>query len=102
MINTEKQIYRNILAEQDGRIAYITMNRPEKRNALSVEHMLELTDCLKAIGEAKDAAAVILRANGPAFSAGHDLSELIDRPPEFYQRVFAICTELMETIQSIP
>src|SRR6266487_1246707 len=94
--------YRNILFDQDEKIATITMNRPERRNALSVEHMQELTDCLKAIGQDKDAAVVILRANGPAFSAGHDLSELIDQPPDVYRHVFAICTELMETLQSIP
>ena len=101
MIDVAKT-YRNILFELDGAVAYITMNRPEKRNALSVEHMLELTECLKAIGQEKAAAAVILKANGPAFSAGHDLSELIDQPPGVYRHVFAVCTELMETIQAIP
>jgi enoyl-CoA hydratase/carnithine racemase len=101
MIDTQTT-YRNILFEADGAVAMITMNRPEKRNALSVEHMRELTACLEAVGEAKDAAVVILRANGPAFSAGHDLSELIDQPPDAYRHVFAVCTRLMETIQSIP
>jgi enoyl-CoA hydratase/carnithine racemase len=101
MIDTQTT-YRNILVEPGGPIATITMNRPEKRNALSVEHMRELTDCLKAIGAGRDAAVVILKANGPAFSAGHDLAELIDQPPDVYRHVFAVCTELMETIQSIP
>jgi len=101
MIDTQTT-YRNILFELDGPIATVMMNRPEKRNALSVEHMRELTDCLKAIGADRDAVVVILKANGPAFSAGHDLSELIDRPPDVYRHVFAVCTELMETIQSIP
>jgi enoyl-CoA hydratase/carnithine racemase len=102
MINVEKQTYRNIQFDLDGSIAYVTMNRPERRNALSVEHMEELIDCFKTIGQDKEAAAVILRANGPAFSAGHDLSELIDKPPDVYRHVFAVCMELMETIQSIP
>jgi enoyl-CoA hydratase/carnithine racemase len=97
-----QQTYRNILVEADGPIATVTMNRPEKRNALSVEHMRELTACLKAIGAEREAAVVILKANGPVFSAGHDLSELIDQPPDVYRHVFAVCTELMETIQSIP
>jgi enoyl-CoA hydratase/carnithine racemase len=101
MIDTQTS-YRNILFETDGALAIITMNRPEKRNALSVEHMRELTACLEAIAEAKDAAVVILKASGPAFSAGHDLSELIDQPPDAYRHVFAVCTRLMETIQSIP
>jgi len=94
--------YHNIIVEIEGRIATITMNRPEKRNALSIEHMQELTRCLEEIGKSQDASVVILKANGPAFSAGHDLNELIDRSPDVYEQVFAVCTELMETVQSIP
>src|SRR5919201_795371 len=102
MIDVEKQTYRNIQFDRDGNIAYVTMNRPERRNALSVEHMQELLDCFKTIGQDRDISAVILRGNGPAFSSGHDLSELIGQTPEFFQHVFAVCSELMETIQSIP
>jgi enoyl-CoA hydratase/carnithine racemase len=101
MIEVEKT-YRHILFEQDGGLAYVTMNRPEKRNALSIEHMQELTACFKAIGADRAIAVVILRGNGPVFSAGHDLSEMIGKSPEFYQHEFAVCTELMETILSIP
>jgi enoyl-CoA hydratase/carnithine racemase len=78
------------------------MNRPQKRNALSIEHMLELTECLKAIGADRDVAVVILCGNGPGFCAGHDLGEMVGQPPEFLEHEFAVCTELMETIISIP
>ena len=54
MIDAEKRTYEHILFEADGPIARVTMNRPDKRNALSL-HMQELTDCLKAIGEAREA-----------------------------------------------
>jgi enoyl-CoA hydratase/carnithine racemase len=64
--------------------------------------MQELTDCLKAIGEAREAHVVVLAGNGPAFCAGHDLSEMIGRDPESYRRIFDVCCELMETIQAIP
>jgi enoyl-CoA hydratase/carnithine racemase len=101
MIEIEKA-YRHILFEQDASLAYVTMNRPEKRNALSIEHMQELIACFKAIGADRAIAVVILRGNGPVFSAGHDLSEMIGRSPEFYQHEFAVCTELMETILAIP
>lgn len=101
MIGTEKT-YHNITFERDSAIAYVTMNRPERRNALSVEHMQELIECFRQIGEDRTLSAVILRGNGPAFSSGHDLRELIGRTPEFFQHVFAICTDLMLTIQSIP
>jgi enoyl-CoA hydratase/carnithine racemase len=102
MIDAEKQTYEHILFEQDGPMARITMNRPEKRNALSLAHMQELINCLRAIGEGKEAQVVILCGNGPAFCAGHDLSEMVGRDPEFYRHLFDVCCELMETIQKIP
>ena len=94
--------YQNILFTREGRIAFVTMNRPDKRNALSVEHMNELIDCFRAIGDDRSLAIVILRGNGPAFSAGHDLQEMLGRDPDFYHHEFAVCTVLMETIQAIP
>jgi enoyl-CoA hydratase/carnithine racemase len=102
MIDAEKQTYEHILFEEDGPIARITMNRPERRNALSLAHMQELISCLKAIGEGKEAQVAILCGNGPAFCAGHDLSEMVGRDPEFYRHLFDVCCELMETIQKIP
>jgi enoyl-CoA hydratase/carnithine racemase len=91
-----------VLVEVADRVASITMNRPERRNALSVDHMRALTDALRSIGEERAAAAVVLKGAGPAFCAGHDLGELTGQGPDHYRRVFALCTELMETIQSIP
>jgi enoyl-CoA hydratase/carnithine racemase len=102
VIEAENRTYEHILIEADGPIARVTMNRPDKRNALSLAHMQELMDCLKAIGEAREARVVILAGNGPAFSAGHDLSEMIGRDPETYRHIFDVCCELMETVQAIP
>jgi hypothetical protein len=101
MIEAEKT-YEHILFEQDGAVAYVTMNRPKKRNALSLEHMRELISLFEEIGERRDASVVILRGEGPAFCAGHDLSEMIGRDPGFYRHIFDVCCELMETIQEIP
>lgn len=102
MTVAETQAYQNILLQVEDSIATVTMNRPEKRNALSIQHMEELTDCFRAIGESRDIAVVILRGNGPAFCAGHDLNEMIGQTPEFYRHVFQVCTTMMQTIQSIP
>ncbi len=102
MIEAEKQTYEHILYESDGTVATVTLNRPKKYNALSLDHMRELIDCMKWIGEAGEDRVVVLRGSGPGFCAGHDLSEMIDRDPAFYRHVFDVCCELMETIQAIP
>jgi len=94
--------WKNITLEREGQLAYVTMNRPERRNALSLEHLQELLECFRALGEDKGARVVILRGKGPAFSAGHDLSEMVDRPAEFYERLFRVCTDVMETIHALP
>ena len=101
MIEAEKT-YEHILVEGDGPVLYVTMNRPKRRNALSEAHMLELIDCFRGIGEEREASVVILRGEGPAFCAGHDLSEMVGREPEDYRRIFDVCCRLMETIQEIP
>jgi enoyl-CoA hydratase/carnithine racemase len=98
----QEQSYEHILYGGDDTVALVTMNRPEKRNALSLDHMQELITCLKAIGEAGEKPVVVLHGNGPGFCAGHDLSEMVGRDPAFYRHLFNVCCELMETIQSIP
>lgn len=94
--------YEYLLSETDAPTAIVTMNRPDRRNALSLALMEELIDCFRGLSQNPEIRAIILAANGPAFSAGHDLSELIDRKTGDYRHVFDVCTELMTLIQSIP
>lgn len=101
MLEAEKT-YEHVLVERSGPVVYVTMNRPNKRNALSEAHMLELISCFEEIGEARESSVVILRGEGPAFCAGHDLSEMVGREPEEYRRIFDVCCKLMETVQAIP
>jgi enoyl-CoA hydratase/carnithine racemase len=97
-----KMNYENILLESTDSIARITLNRPEKRNALSLALMQEVTACLKEIGSNKEIRAVILAAAGKVFSAGHDLSEMTNRSINDYRQIFDACVEMMEMIQAIP
>jgi enoyl-CoA hydratase/carnithine racemase len=83
-------------------VARVTLDRPEKRNALSLELMDELTGVLQRLGARPDARAIVVEGAGVAFSAGHDLSEMVGRDLPFYQRLFDSCTELMETIHRVP
>jgi len=102
MIEARDRTYEHIRYEGDETVGLVTMNRPNKRNALSLEHMQELISCLKAVGEAGETPVVVLRGAGPAFCAGHDLSEMVGRDPNFYRHLFDVCCELMQTIQAIP
>ena len=90
------------LVIHEGTIATITMNRPEKRNALSLAMMHELIAALRALAAQPQTRVIILAGNGPAFSAGHDLSEMIRRDLPAYRQIFDVCTQLMTTIQDIP
>ncbi|NTV65636.1 MAG: enoyl-CoA hydratase, partial [Oscillochloris sp.] len=101
-MSVDAPVYEHVLFAREGRLASVTMNRPQRRNALSLAHMLELLDCFERIGADKSIGTVILSGSGPAFCAGHDLSEMAGQAPEFYRHLFDVCTKLMETIQSIP
>ena len=75
--------YQNILTEQIDKIAIITMNRPEKLNALSYELACELDEELTKLEKDDDVRAVILTGAGPrAFSAGGDIMQMVKSTPE--------------------
>ncbi len=94
--------YENLLVDSDAQVAIVTLNRPERRNALSLALMKEMIVCLKEIGASARHRAVILAAAGPVFSSGHDLKEMTGRSVNEYREIFAVCTEMMELIQRIP
>ena len=91
-----------MLVEYDGPIATITLNRPEKRNALSIELMAELTAAFEHVGASTDAVGVVLAASGPVFSAGHSFADMAGADLGHVRRLFQACTRLMDTIQTIP
>jgi enoyl-CoA hydratase/carnithine racemase len=84
----------------EGQVATITLDRPEKRNALGLEMLYDLIKVLASVPS--DAGVVILAAEGSVFSAGHDLSEMIDRPDDYYAELFDTCVQMMETIHTVP
>ncbi|MEY4340099.1 MAG: hypothetical protein RLZ14_1949 [Actinomycetota bacterium] len=94
-------MYQHLLVEHDGPVATITLNRPEKRNALALDVMLELTTALRDTA-ASDATGVILAANGPVFSAGHNFGDMAGADVATTRHLFDVCTEMMDTVQAIP
>jgi enoyl-CoA hydratase/carnithine racemase len=93
--------FAGLLLER-GLTARITLNRPEKRNALSLELMEELIRALETLAAEPETRTIVVEGAGPVFSAGHDLSEMVGRDLAFYQRLFHVCTVLMETIHRVP
>ena len=85
-----------------GGVVVVTMSRPEKRNALSLAMMRELIAAFRTTSVQEPTRAFVLRGEGPAFSAGHDLRELQCADADGHVEIFDVCVELMETIQAIP
>jgi enoyl-CoA hydratase/carnithine racemase len=98
----ENMGFDHLVYTVEGSTAVVTLNRPQRRNALSLELMQELIACLREIGQTKDVRAVVLAAAGKVFCAGHDLSEMTGRSVAEYRTLFDVCTVLMETVQEIP
>ncbi len=94
--------YQHLLRSAEGQLGIITLNRPDRRNALSLDLMLELIRCLGEFSTDANVRAIILAASGKAFSSGHDLGEMVGRTVNDYRRIFDVCTELMTKIQSVP
>ncbi len=94
--------YANLLLATDGPAARIVLNRPDKRNALSLELMQELIGALRDVGEQPAIRAVVIEGAGPAFSAGHDLSEMLGREEAFLRELFDACTIMMEALHDLP
>src|SRR5260370_4151008 len=93
--------YELIELRYEGDYATITMNYPQRRNALSLKHMLELTSAFRDVGESA-ALGVTLAANGPVFSAVHDFADGVGQDLTGVRKLLQTCTTLMDTIQEIP
>ena len=90
--------WQHLLVDEGEVVTRITLNRPEQRNALSLDLMRELRSAL----EAAAGRVVVIAGAGPAFSAGHDLRELVACGADEAAELFDTCSSLMATVQSIP
>ncbi|MEU4825990.1 enoyl-CoA hydratase-related protein [Actinomadura sp. NPDC023710] len=91
----------DVLLHRDGPFTTITMNRPRRRNALSRDFLLRLTEAFREVGKS-DARGVVLAAGGPVFSAGHDFADMAGASHADVRDLLRVCTDLMGKIQSIP
>jgi len=93
--------YTYVTVDVDGPVTTVTLDNPAKRNSLALDVMLELTDVFRTIGNS-DALGVVLAANGPVFSAGHNFGDMLDATLPDAQHLLRVCTEMMNTVQEIP
>jgi enoyl-CoA hydratase/carnithine racemase len=95
------QTLEYLIVEDAPPAAVITLNRPQQLNALSTGLMTELASELERQASRPEVRAIVLKGAGRAFSAGHDLREMQDRTLDEERDIFAVCTHLMATIQSV-
>jgi enoyl-CoA hydratase/carnithine racemase len=93
--------FEYILVDRSGAFTTITMNRPERRNALSAAHMRELIAAFTDVGSS-DALGIVLAGNGPVFCAGHDFADVAEADLAAVRSLLATCTELMNLMQQVP
>ena len=97
-----------LLRETKGSIAVLTLNRPAARNSLSAAMIANLHAELNEIRDDKAVRGVVIAANGPAFSAGHDMKELTarridpDRGRAFFAEMMTACSAMMQAIVHLP
>ena len=82
-----------------GSVATITLARPDKRNALGLDFMKAVIHALDEVPQ--DVGVVVMAAEGKAFSAGHDMSEMMERPDDYYSELFGTCSLMMEAMRDL-
>jgi enoyl-CoA hydratase/carnithine racemase len=88
--------------DRDAAVLRITLDRSEKRNALSLGMLQATEEALKEVAADRSIRVVVLAANGPVFCAGHDLKEMVDRDEEDYRELFETCTRVMLALRDLP
>jgi enoyl-CoA hydratase/carnithine racemase len=97
-----------LLREDRDSVALLTLNNPAARNALSEELIAALSAAFDTIGRYTAIRAVIVAANGPAFSAGHDLKQLTARRSDpdggkaYFRQIMTSCSAMMQQIVALP
>src|SRR5262245_53908026 len=91
-----------VVTEVIPEVGFLTLNQPERRNALSSAMLAQIDQALSTLETNKGVKVIVLLAAGTVFSAGHDLRELADAPREKVAAIFAACTAVMEHIRLLP
>jgi len=88
--------------ERDGEVVRLTLNRPERRNALSRSLLGRMEGVLAGLALDRAARAVVIAARGPVFCSGHDLGEMTGRTEAEYRDLFETCSRVMLQLRRLP
>jgi enoyl-CoA hydratase/carnithine racemase len=95
--------FEHLALESGSPVTRLILDRPERRNALSLALMTEMLAALEHVGDDASTQVLVIEGRGPAFSAGHDLAEIVaNRDRGVYDALFATCVELMTCLHTIP
>ena len=94
--------WQHVLVAIDDDLGIVTMNRPERRNALSEAHLRELMVAVEQVSSDPAVRAIVVAANGPVFSSGHDLTDMVARDLAAMEALLGACATLMRTLQTLP
>ena len=92
----------DLLVSSEGGIVRLTLNRPDKRNALSIALLSALETAIEGIALDSSVRVVILGANGPGFCAGHDLTEMVGQSGQEFRQLFELCSRVMLGLRRLP
>jgi enoyl-CoA hydratase/carnithine racemase len=92
----------DVLLEKHGGVVRLTLNRPERRNALSLKLLRELQAAIARIATDVEARVVVIAGAGKIFCAGHDLSEMTGRTKAEYRELFGACSVVMQGLRKLP
>lgn len=100
--DTEAEDTEAVQLQLEPPVARLTLANPSRRNALSTDVMSSLTRQLRQLAQTDQVRAIVIQAQGPAFSAGHDISEMSHRSQDFYRQLFQQCCDLMASVRAAP
>ena len=99
---TTEQVLVEVAGDPAGDLATVTLNRPDRRNALSESMLRDLGAAVERAASAPGVRAIVLAANGTVFSSGHDFSDMVDRDLEGMRRLLRVCADVMLGLARLP
>ena len=96
------QVTGHVRLSRNGDIGDVLLDNPARRNPLSLAVLRDLISAVASFGADPEVRVIVISGTPPAFSAGHDLAEMVDRSDDFYEELFDVCCELMAAIRNVP